>query len=106
MPSKMDARVKPAHDVSGLAQHRMALSLHERAVIETAVEPVLIAGYALLHRDVHVRLVDGNPRNVREREIDEAFDVLLAGLLVADRGGGTGRIDQAVHPLRLVAHGV
>ena len=48
------------------------------------MEPVLIAGHVLLHRDVDVGLVERDARHVGEGEIDEALHVLLVGRLVAD----------------------
>src|SRR6201999_3491986 len=56
---------------------RPCLSLHERAIVEPPVEPVLVARHVLLHRDVDVRLEQRNARHVGEGEIDEAFDVRL-----------------------------
>src|SRR3954468_18161923 len=80
--------------------------LHQRAIIEPAVEPVLVARNVLLHRDVDVRLIERDARNVGEGEIDETLDVFLVSRLVAGRGGIDGAMDEVVHRLRLVAHGV
>src|SRR5262245_51429408 len=80
--------------------------LRECPIVEPPVEPVLVAGDVLLHRDVDVGLVDRDARNVGEGEIDEALHVLLVGGLVAFRRGGDGAVDVAVELLRLVAHGV
>src|SRR4029077_414705 len=48
-------------------------TLDEGAVVEPAVEPVLVAGDILLHRDVDVGLEDRDARNVRICEVDEAL---------------------------------
>src|SRR6186997_429664 len=89
---------------------RMTMStrspLGQRAIIQSPVEPVLIAADVLLHRDVGVGLEQRDARHVGEGEIDEALHVLLIGILVALRGGGHGAVDEAVHVLGLVAHRV
>src|SRR6516225_9160403 len=80
--------------------------LHQRTVVEPAVEPVLISRHVLLHRDVDEGLIERDARHVGEGEIDEAFDVLVVGRLVALRRRGHGAVDQRVELLRLIAHGV
>src|ERR1044072_8294402 len=69
-------------------------SLRQRAIIQPAVEPVLIAADVLLHRDVGVGLEQRDARHVGEGEIDEAFHVFLVGILVAFRSGGHGAVDE------------
>ena len=81
-------------------------ALHQRAIIEAAVEPVLIARDVLLHRDVDEGLIQRDARDVGEGEIDEALHVGVVGRGVAGRGGGARAVDQLVHLRRLVAHGV
>src|SRR3954451_25017041 len=82
------------------------LRLHQRAVIQPAVEPVLIAGDVLLHGDVDERLVQRDAGNVGEGQIDEALHIRVIGGRIA-RGRGIARaVDQPVHLRRLVAHGV
>src|SRR4029077_19680470 len=39
-------------------------SLRERAIIQPAVEPILISSDVLLHRDVHIGLEQRNPRHI------------------------------------------
>src|ERR1700754_360845 len=51
----------------------MGLGLYECAVIETTVEPVLIARDVLLHRDVDEGLVQRNARHLGEGKIDKAL---------------------------------
>src|ERR1700687_596670 len=70
--------------------------LHQRAIVEPAVEPVLIAGDILLHRDIDEGLVQRNPRHLGKREIDEALDVGIVGRLVAGRGRAPRAVDQPV----------
>src|ERR1043165_530459 len=82
------------------------LRLHQRAVVETAVEPVLIARDVLLHRDVDEGLVQRDARDVGEGEIDEALHVGVVGRGVAGGSGGARTVDELVHLRRLVAHGV
>src|ERR1044072_7511204 len=57
--------------------------LRQRAIVEPAVEPVLVAADFLLHRDVGVGLEQRDARNVGEGEIDEALHVLVVGVVVA-----------------------
>src|SRR5262245_24837253 len=78
--------------------------LHERAVVEPAVEPVLIAGDVLLHRDVDEGLVERDARDVGEGKLDEALHVLVVACLVAFGRRGHRTVDQRVELLRLVAH--
>src|SRR5882724_11567898 len=78
----------------------------QRAIVEPAVEPVLIARDVLLHRDVGVGLQQRDARDVGEGEVDEALHVLLVSPLVAAGGRIHGAVDEAVHRLRLVAHRV
>src|SRR3954468_8142589 len=94
------------HNSLLLIRHSPLSRLHQRAIIEPAVEPVLVARNVLLHRDVDVRLIERDARNVGEGEIDETLDVFLVSRLVAGRGGIDGAMDEVVHRLRLVAHGV
>jgi hypothetical protein len=47
--------------------------LHQRAIIEPAVEPILIARDILLHRDVDEGLVQRNARNIAEGEPTNPF---------------------------------
>ncbi len=72
------------------------LTLHKRAVIEPAVEPVLVAGHVLLHCDVRVGLEQRDARDVGIGEIDEALHVPVVGRLVAGRGRFDGAVDQLV----------
>src|SRR5688572_3476232 len=51
------------------------LLLLELAVVELAVEPVLIALHVLLHRHVEQRLIDRHARNVGDRHPREPPDV-------------------------------
>src|SRR3984885_14408369 len=81
-------------------------ALDEGAVVEPAVEPILIAGNVLLHGDVDVGLEDRDAGNVGVGEVDESLYVLLVVLGVADRSGVARAFDQRVHRLGLVAHGV
>src|SRR3954464_3443309 len=81
-------------------------TLHEGAIIEPAMEPVLITGHVLLHRDVDVGLIQRDARNVGVGELDELRDILVVARLVAAGGCGDGAVDIAVHLLRLIAHGV
>src|SRR5216684_2410946 len=80
------------------------LRLYQRAVIEPAVEPVLIARDVLLHRDVDIGLVERNARDVGVGDIDKALHVLVVGRLVARRSRVASAVDEGVHLLRLVAH--
>src|SRR5262249_57068663 len=84
----------------------MGLRLYERAVVETAVEPVLIARDVLLHRDVDEGLIQRDARHLGESNIDKALHVGIVLRLVADGSGGARAVDQLVHLARLVAHGV
>src|SRR3954462_6005024 len=55
--------------------------LHQGAVIEATVEPVLIARHVLLHRDIDEGLIERDARDVGISQIDEALHVLVvAGL--------------------------
>src|SRR5450631_554120 len=54
---------------------RVQLPLHQRPVIEPAMEPVLVAGDVLLHRDVDIGLVERNARDVAEGQVDEALHI-------------------------------
>src|SRR5437588_490447 len=56
--------------------------LHQRPIIEPAVEPILISADVLLHRDVDVGLEQRNARHVCVCQIDEALHVLLVRILV------------------------
>src|SRR5258707_9797468 len=49
------------------------LRLHQRAVVEAAVEPVLIARDVLLHRDVYIGLIERNARNIGECQVDKTL---------------------------------
>src|SRR5262249_16740971 len=80
--------------------------LHQRAIVETAVEPVLIARDILLHPDVDEGLVQRDARHLGEGDIDKAFHVGIVFRLVADGSRATRAVDQSVHFRRLVAHGV
>src|SRR5258708_27032473 len=55
------------------------LRLHQRAVIEAAVEPVLIARDVLLHRDIDIGLIERNARNIGECQVDKTLHVGLVG---------------------------
>src|SRR5688572_6257581 len=74
--------------------------LHQCAIIQPPVEPVLIAADVLLHRNVHIGLEDRDARHVRIGEIDEALHVLLVLGLVADRGCVDRAVDHRVELLR------
>src|SRR5207248_6181102 len=80
--------------------------LGERAIVELAVEPVAIACHVLLHRDVEIRLEYWNPRHVDERFADETLDARLVSRVIAFRCGFARRVDERIHVLILVAHGV
>src|SRR5258706_10317275 len=80
--------------------------LHQRAVIEPAVEPVLIARDVLLHRDVDEGLIQRNARNIGEGQIDKTLHVRVVSRHVAAGSRGAGAVDQSVHLRRLVAHGI
>src|ERR1700712_463405 len=82
------------------------LRLHQRAIIEAAVKPVLITRDVLLHRDVDEGLVQRDARDVAESQIDKTLYVGVVILGVATRGSNARAIDQLVHLRRLVAHGV
>src|SRR5437588_2032976 len=84
----------------------MRSPLHERAVVEPAMEPVLITADVLLHRDVDVGLEDRDPRHIGKRKVDEALHLLLVRRLVAGRGCIHGAVDIRVALFRLVAHRV
>src|SRR6266478_5845677 len=49
------------------------LRLHQRAVIEAAVEPVLIARDVLLHRDVDEGLIQRNAWDIAEGQVDKSL---------------------------------
>src|SRR5229473_2179493 len=78
------------------------LRLYQRAVIQPAVEPVLIARDVLLHRDVDVGLVQRNARNIGECQIDKTLHISVVSRHVAARCSGAGAVDQFVHLRRLV----
>src|SRR5690349_25111694 len=59
-------RKPPIHSRYFLAGAHGGLRLHERAVVETAVEPVLIARDVLLHRDVDEGLIPLDARHFSE----------------------------------------
>src|SRR5216684_2647884 len=82
------------------------LRLYQRAVIEPAVEPVLIARDVLLHRDVDEGLIQWNARNIGECQVDKALHVAVVARGIAGGRGGARAVDQLVHLRRLVAHGV
>ena len=70
------------------------------------MEPVAIACHVLLHRDVEIRLEYWNPRHVDERFADETLDARLVSRVIAFRCGFARRVDERIHVLILVAHGV
>src|SRR6266581_1959671 len=78
-------------------RHSPCLPLHQRAIVEPAVEPVLIARDVLLHRDVDIGLIQRDARDIAEGEIDEALDVGIVGRRVAGRRGGARAVDELVH---------
>src|SRR5260370_10643926 len=84
----------------------VALRLHQRAIIEATMEPVLIARDVLLHRDVDVGLIQRNARNICECQVDETLHILLVSRPVPRSGGVDCAMNEVVHRLRLVAHGV
>src|SRR5450755_1635815 len=77
--------------------------LRQRAIVEPAMEPVLITRDVLLHRDVDVGLIQRDARDIAEGQIDKAFDVGIIGRGVAGRGRGARAVDQLVHLRRFVA---
>ena len=70
------------------------------------MEPVLVARYIFLHRDVDIGLVQRNAGNVGEGEIDETLHAGVVGRNVAGCRRVARPVDQLVHLRRLVAHGV
>src|SRR5699024_12400260 len=53
--------------------------LHQRTIVQPAVEPVLIAGDVLLHRDVDEGLVQRDARHLGESQINETLHVGIVG---------------------------
>src|SRR5271165_2845647 len=74
---------------------RVHSPLRQRAIIEPPVEPVLIARYVLLHRDIDERLIERDARHVGKGELDEGLDVFVVALLVAFRRGAHRAVDEA-----------
>src|SRR5258705_7346915 len=77
--------------------------LGERAEVELAVEPVLVAGDTLLHRHVEVRLVERHPRHLQDGEPGELAHEVRILLRIRFEAR---RVDQLVHLGVLVGHGV
>ena len=92
---------KPHADVYLIISMSAPSPLRHRAIIQPAVEPVLVARDVLLHRDVDERLVERDARDVGKREIDEALDVGIVGRGVAI-GGRDARAVQMSDALEKV----
>src|SRR5882762_4969782 len=74
--------------------HALSLRLHQCAIIEPAVEPVLIARDVLLHRDVDEGLIQRNARNIGEGQIDKTLHVRVVSRHVAAGCRGAGDVEQ------------
>src|SRR5437660_85730 len=74
-------------------RHSPHSPLHQRAIVEPAVEPVLISRDVLLHRDVDEGLIQRDAQDIAEGKVDEALHVGVVGRLVAARRRGARTVD-------------
>src|SRR6476620_2591581 len=70
-------------NLAGMTSSLNPLPLGKRPIVQTPVEPILVTGDILLHRDVDVRLEQRDARHVGESSLDEALHILVVAGLVA-----------------------
>src|SRR5262245_31451398 len=72
-------------------------------VVEPPVEPILVAGNVVRHRDVEERIEQWYTRNIGEGQANKTFDLLLVFLWILFESGG---LDHLVHRRVLIRHRV
>src|SRR6266540_3999156 len=80
--------------------------LREGAIVELSVEPIAVARHVLLHSDIQVGLQQRDARDLVEGLADEAAHALVVACAVTLGSRLACGVDQRIHLLVLIAHGV